>query len=86
MAAHQLPSRALRDQPFLLLHADAVDFGETKWWGGFMMAGGVIVALNGLELVRHRIEYRIQAIALAVFPAAVVFLIGLRILKGDWPY
>jgi hypothetical protein len=71
---------------FLLMHADTVDFGETNWWGGFMMAAGVIVALNGLALLRHRIEYRLQAIALAVFPAAIVFLLGLRILRNDWPY
>ncbi|WP_173078462.1 hypothetical protein [Phytohabitans rumicis] len=71
---------------FLLMQADAVDFGETNWWGGFMMAGAVIIVLNGLELLRHRIEYRVQAIALAVFPAALVFLIGLRIFRGDWPY
>jgi len=71
---------------FMLMHADMVDFGDTNWWGGFMMAGAVIVVLNGLELLRHRIEYRLQAVALAVFPAAIVFLLGLRIVRGDWPY
>jgi hypothetical protein len=71
---------------FLLMNADAIDFGESNWWGGFMMAAGVIVALNGVALLRHRIQYRLQAIALAVFPAAIVFLLGLRILRNDWPY
>ncbi|MEJ3742017.1 hypothetical protein WEI85_01780 [Actinomycetes bacterium KLBMP 9797] len=71
---------------FLLLNGGTVDFGETDWWGWFMMAGAVIVVLNGLELLRHRIEYRLQAIALAVGPAVIVFLIGLRMARGDWPY
>jgi hypothetical protein len=70
---------------FLLINADVVDFGDTQWWGGYMMAAAVAVALNGLVLVRHQIEYRLQAVTLTVFPALVVFLIGLRILRGDFP-
>ncbi|GAB3504269.1 hypothetical protein GCM10027575_09190 [Phytohabitans suffuscus] len=70
---------------FLLINAGAVDFGDTSWWGGYMMAAGVAVALNGLVLLRHQIEYRLQAVTLAVFPALIVFLLGLRILRGDWP-
>jgi hypothetical protein len=70
---------------FLLMNAGVTDFGDTDWWGGYMMAAGVAVALNGLALLRHKIEYRLQAITLAVFPALIVFLLGLRILRGDWP-
>jgi hypothetical protein len=70
---------------FLLMAADVVDFGDTDWWGGFMMAAAVAVALNGLALLRHQIEYRLQAVTLAVFPALIVFLLGLRFIRGDWP-
>jgi hypothetical protein len=71
---------------FFLLNTGTVDFGESDWWGWFMMLAAVTVALNGLELLRHRIEYRLQAIALAVWPAVIVFLLGLRMVRGDWPY
>lgn len=67
---------------FMLLRAGLVDFGEADWWGAFMMLAGVIVFLNGLELLRHRIEYRMQAVALAVGPAVITFLLGLRFLRG----
>ncbi|MGN9912055.1 hypothetical protein ACTMTJ_31395 [Phytohabitans sp. LJ34] len=70
---------------FLLMNTDVVDFGDTDWWGGFMMAAAVAVALNGLALLRHQIEYRLQAVTLAVFPALIVFLLGLRFIRGDWP-
>ncbi|MFC0528049.1 hypothetical protein [Phytohabitans kaempferiae] len=70
---------------FLLMSGDAVDFGDTDWWGGFMMAAAVAVALNGLALLRHQIEYRLQAVTLAVFPALILFLLGLRFIRGDWP-
>ncbi|MGI5214226.1 hypothetical protein [Plantactinospora sp. CA-290183] len=69
----------------LLLAEDVLDFGETGWWGGFIMAGGVVVLGNGLELLRHRIAYRAQAVALAIGPAVVAFLLGLRFLR-DWPF
>ena len=71
---------------FLLMRADVIDFGETHWWGGFMMLAGVIVLANALELVRHRIPYRLQAITLLFGPAVFTFLLGLRFLRGDWPY
>jgi hypothetical protein len=71
---------------FLLMRADLVDFGRTAWWGGFMMLAGVIVFLNAVELTRHRIAYRLQAITLLLGPAVVTFLLGLRFLRGDWPY
>ena len=67
---------------FMLLRAGLVDFGEADWWGAFMMLAGVIVFFNGLELLRHRIEYRMQAVALAVGPAVITFLLGLRFLRG----
>ncbi len=70
---------------FLLINAGVLDFGDTEWWGGFMMAAAVAVALNGLALLRHKIEYRLQAVTLAVFPALIVFLLGLRFIRGDWP-
>ncbi|MFY1675263.1 hypothetical protein ACN27G_35880 [Plantactinospora sp. WMMB334] len=70
---------------FLLLVNDELDFGSIGWWGGFMMAGGVIILANGMELLRHRIAYRAQAVTLAVGPAVVAFLLGLRFLR-DWPF
>lgn len=70
---------------FLLLVNNALDFGTTGWWGGFMMVGGVIILGNGLELLRHRIVYRAQAVTLAIGPAVVAFLLGLRFLR-DWPF
>ncbi|GAB3143534.1 hypothetical protein GCM10027290_19990 [Micromonospora sonneratiae] len=70
---------------FQLMTTDVIDFGETAWWGGFMMLAGVIILLNGLELLRHRIDYRLQAMTLAAGPAVITFLLGLRFLRG-WPY
>ncbi|MBE1487040.1 hypothetical protein [Plantactinospora soyae] len=70
---------------FLLLVNDVLDFGDTGWWGGFMMVGGAIILGNGLELLRHRIVYRAQAVTLAVGPAVIAFLLGLRFLR-DWPF
>jgi hypothetical protein len=71
---------------FLLMRAGRIDFGRTDWWGGFMMLAGVIVFLNAVELTRHRIVYRLQAITLMLGPAVITFLLGLRFLRGDWPY
>ncbi|WP_121157124.1 hypothetical protein [Micromonospora pisi] len=71
---------------FLLLRNGRIEFGHTDWWGGFMMLAGVIVFLNAVELTRHRIAYRLQAITLLLGPAVVTFLLGLRFLRGDWPY
>lgn len=77
---------ALVGVTFLLMHAGLVDFGEANWWGGFMMLAALIVAGNAVELARHRIFYRLQAVTLLLGPAVVTFLLGLRILRGDWPY
>jgi hypothetical protein len=77
---------ALLGATFLLMQAGMIDFGETDWWGGFMMLAGVIVLVNALELVRHRIPYRLQAITLLLGPAVFTFLLGLRFLRGAWPY
>ena len=71
---------------FLLMAAGVVDFGDSGWWGGFMMLAGVIVLLNALELLRHRMPYRLQAVTLLLGPALFTFLLGLRFLRGDWPY
>nr|MDT0661649.1 hypothetical protein [Micromonospora sp. DSM 115978] len=71
---------------FLLLNAGWIDFGKGAWWGGFMMLAGVIVFGNAVELTRHRIAYRLQAITLLLGPAMITFLLGLRFLRGDWPY
>lgn len=67
---------------FLLLRAGWVDFGRTRWWGVHMMAAGLVVFANAIELVRHRLVYRLQAITLSVGPAVVTFLLGLRFLRG----
>ncbi|MEE6256987.1 hypothetical protein [Plantactinospora sonchi] len=70
---------------FLLMVNDVLDFGSTGWWGGFIMAAGVVILGNGLELLRHRIAYRAQAVTLAVGPALIALLLGLRFLR-DWPF
>jgi hypothetical protein len=70
---------------FLLMLAGTIDFGETDWWGGFMMLAAVVILSNAVELVRHRMPYRLQAITLLVGPAVITFLLGLRFLRG-WPY
>jgi hypothetical protein len=67
---------------FLLLQAGWVGFGRTQWWGVHMMAAGVVVFANAIELVRHRMVYRLQAITLSVGPAVVTFLLGLRFVRG----
>lgn len=71
---------------FLLIGAGRIDVGATNWWGGFMMLAATIVAGNAAELIRHRMPYRLQAITLLVGPAVITFLLGLRILRDDWPY
>ncbi|MEV7232286.1 MULTISPECIES: hypothetical protein [Polymorphospora] len=65
-----------------LIVLDWVELTGVHWWGGFMMLAAVIVFFNALELVRHRMQYRLQAIALLVGPAVVTFLLGLRFVRG----
>lgn len=67
---------------FLLITTGQVDFGDTGWWGAFMMLAAVAVCANALELGRHRIPYRLQAVTLLVGPSVVAFLLGLRFLRG----
>ncbi|MFV2017137.1 hypothetical protein [Micromonospora sp. LOL_023] len=67
---------------FLLITTGLVDFGDTGWWGGFMMLAAVAVLANALELGRHRIPYRLQAVTLLLGPSVVAFLLGLRFLRG----
>lgn len=66
----------------LLINIERVDFAGIQWWGGFMMLAGVVVFANALELLRHRMPYRLQAMALQFGPAIVAFLLGLRFLRG----
>ncbi|MDG4784561.1 hypothetical protein O7626_01190 [Micromonospora sp. WMMD1102] len=70
---------------FLLLVNDVLDFGRIGWWGGFVTVAGAVILANGLELLRHRIAYRAQAVTLAVGPAVIAILLGLRFLR-DWPF
>lgn len=74
---------ALLGGTLLLIQVRLVDFGTTRWWGGFLMLAGVIVLGNAVELTRHRMPYRLQAITLLVGPAVVAFLLGLRLLRGS---
>jgi len=67
---------------FLLITTGLVDFGDTGWWGAFMMLAAVAVFGNALELGRHRIPYRLQAVTLLLGPSVVAFLLGLRFLRG----
>lgn len=67
---------------FLAMRAGWIEVGRVRWWGGFMMAAGLIVGGNGLELTRHRMAYRLQAVTLAMGPAVLTFLLGLRHLRG----
>ncbi|WP_233563197.1 hypothetical protein [Micromonospora musae] len=73
---------ALLGATFQLIRAGVVDFGDTDWWGAYLMLAGVIVLGNAVELTRHRMPYRLQAITLLVGPAVVAFLLGLRFLRG----
>lgn len=73
---------ALLGGTFQLIRAGLVDFGDTGWWGAYLMLAGVIVLGNAVELTRHRMPYRLQAITLLVGPAVISFLLGLRFLRG----
>ncbi|MEU5905767.1 hypothetical protein [Micromonospora sp. NPDC047527] len=64
-----------------LIRVDLVSL-RTGWWGGFMMLAGAIVLGNAVELTRHRMPYRLQAITLLVGPSVVAILLGLRFLRG----
>ncbi|SCG14260.1 hypothetical protein GA0070610_0460 [Micromonospora echinofusca] len=65
-----------------LVRVGLVDVGAAPMWGAFLMLAGVIVLGNAVELTRHRMPYRLQAITLLVGPAVVAFLLGLRLLRG----
>ncbi|MFC7548218.1 hypothetical protein [Plantactinospora sp. GCM10030261] len=66
---------------FLVLRAGWF-YPRSGWWGAFMMAAGLIVAGNGVEVARHRMPYRLSAATLAFGPAVLTFLLGLRFLRG----
>ncbi|MFY1634084.1 hypothetical protein ACN27F_12520 [Solwaraspora sp. WMMB335] len=67
---------------FGLVVNGVVDFGDTGWWGAFMMFAAAVVFANALELGRHRMPYRLQAVTLLAGPSVVAFLLGLRFLRG----
>lgn len=65
-----------------LIVTGLVDVGDTGWWGAFMMLAAAVVFANALELGRHRMPYRLQAVTLLAGPSVVAFLLGLRFLRG----
>ena len=67
-----------------LFHPGArlVDPGQTHWWGRVVLLAGVVVCGNAVELARHRMPYRLQAVTLLVGPAVVAALLGVRMLRG----
>jgi hypothetical protein len=69
-----------------MLALDAVgEFDRmAEWWPWFMILGGVIVVGNGLELLRHRLAYRVPAAVLATGPGLIAIVLGIRFLNG-WP-
>jgi hypothetical protein len=67
---------------FLAMQSDWRGFSNPHWWGGYMIAAGGLVLLNGVELLRHRMRYGLQAATLMVGPAAVTILLGLRFLRN----
>lgn len=66
---------------FLLGHTGWVRL-PAGWWGAFLMAAGLVIAANGVEAARHRMPYRLPAVTLAIGPAVLAFLLGLRFLRG----
>lgn len=66
---------------FFLLRAGWIDL-PARWWGAYLVAAGIVVAVNGLELMRHRMPYRLQVVVLALGPAVVAVLLGVRFLRG----
>ncbi len=66
----------------MLIRHRLVDPGETHWWGGFVLAAGLLVGGNAVEVARHRMPYRLQAVTLLLGPAVVAALLGVRMLRG----
>ncbi|WP_433344621.1 hypothetical protein [Micromonospora sp. CA-111912] len=73
---------ALVGVTLFLIRARLVDPGQTHWWGGYVLLAGVVVCGNAVELARHRMPYRLQAVTLLVGPAVVAALLGVRMLRG----
>jgi hypothetical protein len=69
---------ALLGLAFVALRSDLVDFGDTNWWGYFMVAAGVVAIGNGLTLVRDLRGYRLSTLVLLAGPGAAAILAGLR--------
>jgi hypothetical protein len=63
---------------FVALRADLVDFGDTRWWGVFMIAAGTIGIGNGLALIRDLRGYRLSTLVLLVGLGTGAVLAGLR--------
>lgn len=73
---------ALLGGAYQLTRVGLVEVGAAGLWGACLMLAGVIVLGNAVELTRHRMPYRLQAITLLVGPAVVACLLGLRLLRG----
>jgi hypothetical protein len=67
---------------FLAMRLGWSGFDSPRWWAGYMVAAGVLVLLNGVELLRHRMRYGLQAATLMAGPAALTILLGLRFLRN----
>jgi hypothetical protein len=67
---------------FLAMQLGWSGFDNPRWWGGYMVAAGALVLLNGVELLRHRMRYGLQAATLMAGPAALTILLGLRFLRN----
>ena len=63
---------------FIALRAGLFDPGDSRWWGWFMIAAGLVAAVNGLSLVRDLRGYRFSAIVLLVGLGAAAILMGMR--------
>jgi hypothetical protein len=69
---------ALLGVTFLALRAGWVDFGDSRWWGSFMIAAGLIGLGNGLALLGDVRGYRVPTAVLLAGPGAGAVLAGLR--------
>jgi hypothetical protein len=63
---------------FLLIQAGAVDPGDIRWWGVFMIAAGAVVAGNGLAVLGDRRGYRLPTTVLLVGFGLGAIMSGLR--------
>lgn len=66
----------------LQLTVFGADFGGLRWWGAVVLLAGLVIGANGVELLGHRIRYRVQAATLLIGPALVLMLLGVRLFNG----